>query len=182
MSTINTMIPPEYTELTDRLDAVGGRFRLAAAMHALARFCLLVVPITVGFLFIAGYFSTPAWVNALLIAGIVITFIAGYVSFLHAPLFHRPSYAQIARLVEENSHSQPDAGIDNALINAVLLAEDLELASASGGTLRGSNAWIPHVLKEASRSTENVHLEKSVPWRQPRNAWLLALTVLIVCA
>jgi len=182
MTTLNAPLPREYTELTGRLDAAGARFRLAHTLGALARFVLLVVPVVAGAVFTAGYFALPSAVNVALLGLMGAAAVVGYAAFLHNPLFRRPTYAEIARLVEQHG-AGPKAGlrIDNALINAVLLAQDLE-AAAGAGPLKGSNAWIPHVLKEASTATEGMPLERSVPWRQPRNAWLVAGLVCAVCA
>jgi hypothetical protein len=175
MTTLATAWPREYADLTSRLEVVGGRIRLATVLQGLARFLLVVGPLTVGLLFVVGYWTLPGWVNVSLEVVLALAVVAAYVGFLHAPLFRRPSYAEIARLVEENG---PDP-LGNALINAVLLAQDLE-AAASKGPLRGSNAWIPHLLRESTHTTAELPLEKRVPWRQPRNAWLAALVAIVL--
>ncbi len=189
MTTLNapppspTLLPREYSDLTGRLDAVGARFRLAGVLRGLGRFALVVVPVVVGALFVAGYWVLPSAGNVGLLAGMGVAVVFGYAAFLHRALWVRPSYAEIARLVEQHG-ARPAAGLalDNALINAVLLAHDLEAAAGEGKALMGSNAWIPQVLKEASAATGQVPLEKAVPWRQPRNAWLAAGLVGLVCA
>jgi hypothetical protein len=186
MTTWPAILPREYADLTGRLDAVGTRFRLAYTLRALARFVLLVLPVTIAVLFVAGTFAIPVPVKIILLAVVALAAVGGYAAFLHTPLFRRPTYAEIARLVEHHG-TNPGRGrtglsLDNALINAVLLAQDLESASAGGRPLRGSNAWIPYVLREASAATGNMPLERTVPWRQPRNSWLLAAGAGLLCA
>jgi hypothetical protein len=176
--------PREYAGLTSRLDALAMRFRFADILRGLARCAMMVVPATLGALFLAGSFALPSAVKVILLAAVVAAAVGGYVAFLHGPLFHRPTYAEIARLIEHHA-THPGRGrtgwsIDNALINAVLLAQDLEVASAEGRPLRGSHAWIPHVLRETGAATDGLPLETTVPWRQPRNAWLLALGVSLI--
>ena len=46
MTTLNADLPQEYSDLTNRLDAAGGRFRLASVLQGIARFLLVAVPVT----------------------------------------------------------------------------------------------------------------------------------------
>ncbi len=89
----------------------------------------------------------------------------------------RPTYAQIARWIEENAAAK-NLALHNELINAVLLAQEYE---ASGRALaertasqRGS-PWIPHVLREIDAGTARTDLAATVPWKQQFNAWCWAL-------
>jgi hypothetical protein len=183
MTTLQAPLPPEYADLTARLDTIGAHFRLAFTVRALAGFVLVVFPITLAVLFLAGSLPLPASLKVILLAALAVAVVVGYIAFLHRPLFHRPTYAEIARLIEYHGTHPPRGRaaipIDNALINAVLLAQDLESASAVG-PLRGSSAWIPHVLREATAATDDLPLEHSVPWRQPRNAWIITAAAVLL--
>ena len=79
--------PAEYAALTARREAAGGRYRLVLAMRGMGWFLLVVVPVVVGVLFVAGTFSPPAWVNGLLIACMLGAVGVGYAAFLHGALF-----------------------------------------------------------------------------------------------
>jgi hypothetical protein len=186
MTTLQAQMPAEYADLTSRLDAAGARFRLASCLRALARWVLLAVVASVLALFAAGSFGLPMAAKVGLLAAAAATILAGYVVFLHRPLFRRPTYAEIARLIEQHGAQpggkSPSLPIHNALINAVLLAQDLETATAGGQAPRGSSAWIPYVLREASAATTQMPLERTVPWREPRNAWLVTLCACLLCA
>jgi hypothetical protein len=171
MTTIEAL-PAEYTELTERLESAGGRYRFVQAARGLGGFVALVVPVAVGVLLVAGVFSPGAWVNGLLITMMVAAAAIGYAAFLHTPLFRRPTFGEIARVVEQEGNE-----LDNALINAVLLAQDLD-----GGSVNGSAEWIPHALKETSSALAGVELERRMPWRIAGRAWVLAGALLLVCA
>jgi hypothetical protein len=182
MTTLDRVLPAEYGELVGRLEAVGMRFRLAAGLRGLAWWVLLVVPVAVGVMGVAGSFGLPVWVKVVLLALMGAAGAAGYGVFLHRVLFRRPTYAEIARLVEQHG-TLPKAGLktDNVLINAVLLAQDLE-AAIEKGEPKGSAAWIPHVLKEAGRETGAMALERSVPWGKTGQAWLMTGLACAICA
>lgn len=160
--------PREYGVLTQRLEAAGNAFRAANLLKGFAGFCGLMVPLTLGVILVAGLWAPPAGVKMLLIGVWAAGLVAGYGRFLHRALFHRPSYAEIARLVEEHAPESEQAGeLHNILINAILLAEEPK-----------RHPWTAEVLREAQERTAHVPLDKTVPWRQPRNAWLVAGAVL----
>ncbi len=173
MTTLNTL-PTEYAAITARLEDVGNRFRLANILRALAGFLAFTMPATLAILFAAGFFKLPPWAHIVLLLLWLAIMVVSYIRLLHQPVFHRPSYAAIARLIEENAPSRLAEPLDNSLINAVLLAQELE--SPTGG-----HPWIPQLLREATAHTGALPLEKSVPWSQPRNAWFAAAAVLLVC-
>ena len=177
MTTLDANLPQEYAELTSRLDAVGGRIHLASVLRGLACFLSVGVPTTVAVVLLLGFFNLPGWANITLEAVLGGTVLAGYAMIMHRPLFHRPTYAEIARLVEENG-AEP---LGNTLINAVLLAQDLQTAAARG-PLRGSDTWIPALLRESTTSTAQVPLEQRVAWKRPRNAWIVAGALLLGAA
>jgi hypothetical protein len=164
-------LPREYALLTTRLDSAENAFRAAALLRGLAVFAAVVVPGTAALLLIAGLAAPPAAVNFALIAAWLVLLAIAYVKTLHRPLLHRPSYAEIARLVEEHAPASERTGdLHNQLINAVLLAEEPR-----------RHPWTADLLREAYARTAHLPLEKAVPWRQPRNAWLAAAGVLLVC-
>ncbi len=171
MTTLDVRLPVEYEELTARLEAAGGRYRFVQVSRGLGWFLLLTVPVVVGGVFVAGLLSPPGWVNFCLMAAMAGATAWGYAAFLHGPLFRRPTFGEIARVVE-----QEGVGLDNALINAVLLAQDLE-----GGADGASAGWIPHMLREAGNSVAGVELEKRMPWGESRRAWMFAGGMILVC-
>ncbi len=175
MTTLDTnLFDNEFSAITQRLETVGAKFRTAAVLRALAQFTALVIHAIVALVFLAALAALPPWLNIALTLALVALFIVAYLRILHTPIFHRPSYAEIARLIEQNAAGKK-IELSNELINAVLLAQDFE--SKSPGSL-----WIPHVLRELAGNTASQPLEQTVPWKGPRNAWLLALALLLLCA
>ena len=167
----------DFAAIARRLDAVGNRFRLAHVLRALGLFVGVTVPLTTGAVLLVGAFTLPGWMNValgVLLLGIIAL---AYVRLLHRPIFLRPTYAEIARLVEQ--HGTAKLGLHNELINAVLLATDLD-AVAKGQPVAGGR-WIPAVLRELNARTSELHLETAVPWKQPRNAWLSSGALIVLC-
>ncbi len=172
---------PEYASLTQRLESVGGRFRLAGVLRALGHYILLVAPLTVVVLFVAGFFTVPGWVHVSLIAIWVAAVVGGYFYLLHGPLFRQPSFAEIARLIEENADGRIPEHLNNALINAVLLAQEGDAVGRDGEGRAVAQAWIPHLLREVTAKIGPIPLEKMVPWKKPRQALALAAALLAAC-
>jgi hypothetical protein len=158
----------EFTPIAQRLDGLGNRLRLAAVVRGLARLLTVTIPATLGGLFLIGFFSLPAWLNITILLATVAVWIIAYARLLHRPLFVQPTYAEIARRMEEQA-AEAGVPVHNELINAVLLASDLSEQSAA--------PWIPHVLHELSRGTAALPLEQAIRWKAPRNAALFAAAV-----
>ncbi len=86
--------------------------------------------------------------------------------------------------IEENGAK---LGLQNELINAVLLAQEYQQDSAAIADKKAvsrHSPWIPHVLREIERTTGNVNLGAAVPWRTGRNSclWALGIIALVVLA
>ncbi|MGN6368269.1 MAG: DUF4175 family protein [Phycisphaerae bacterium] len=166
-------LPRAYHELTARLDAIASRLRTAAVLRALARLLLVNVPLTTAALLLIGFLHLPASLNLTLLLVITAAWLLAYTRRLHPALFHRPTYAEIARHIEQNAQSA-DLPVDNNLINAILLAADYEHAPKNA-------PWIPHLLREAHAHTKTLPLEQTIPWKPARNASLAAGLALLLC-
>ncbi|HUO07114.1 MAG TPA: DUF4175 family protein [Phycisphaerae bacterium] len=170
-------LPSAFNDIIERLDHVGARFRLAAVIRGLAKFLLIVLPITTLGLFLTGYFSLPTWLNIAMLALLIATWVIGYIAHVHRPVFHRPTYAEIARLIEQNA-AQTGIPLNNELINAVLLANDFENAETKSAK---GTAWIPQVLRSIQARTHELPLENAVQWNRVRNITFAALGIVILC-
>ena len=179
MSTLSPHVgqPDEFLPIATRLEALGGQFRLAQVLGGCGRFLAVVLPTVTAVFFLIGLFSPPTWLSTALLALVGFVAVLTYLAALHAPIWRRPTYAQIARWIEENAAAK-NLALHNELINAVLLAQEYE---ASGRALaertasqRGS-PWIPHVLREIDAGTARTDLAATVPWKQQFNAWCWAL-------
>jgi hypothetical protein len=185
MTAINpaSPLPGDISHILQRLEEAGNRFRMAMLIGALGRFAALVVPVATIALIAAGLAGSHAgaWLVWLLLAIIPISVVAGYWWFLHAMIWKRPAYAQIARWVEEQAAAQ-QVPLDNHFINAVLLADELEkLPPAAAGRTDLRADLIPQVLREISTNIENQDLSVIAPWQQQRKACLGAGIVLLAC-
>ncbi len=168
--------PAEFGDIADKLDGAGNQFRLAHIVGGIARFLTLVVPVTVAAIFIAGKLALPAALHWLLLALIPASIAFGYWKFLHALIWKKPAYGQIARWVEMES-TQRDIPLNNSLINAVLLAgEMLQLQSgpASGPLADPRKILIPQVLREINGELQSHNLGAVVPWKRQRGPWIKA--------
>ncbi len=179
MTTLNAtpsgaILPAEFDSITRRLDDLGNRARLVNTVRGVARGLLILLPVTTGALFVAGAFSFPAWLNILVLAMLGGLWVFVYVRLLHRPIFQRPTYSEIARELEERACGT-DVVLNNELINAILLANDLEGQREAAGT------WIPHVLRELSMRTEGMPLERVIQWKRVRAVGVSALVVAAAC-
>ena len=174
--TTTTRLPTAFHQLTARLDSIATRLRTAAILKALARFLLINAPLATATLLLIGFIHLPTTLNLTLLGAILTTWIITYARSLHPALFHRPTYAEIARGIEQNAQ-RANLPLDNELINAILLAADYEQSpkNAPGG------GWIPHVLREAHAHTKDLPLEQTLPWKPVRNALLAAGAALLLC-
>lgn len=159
-----------FAPIAARLDVLAGRFRAAAVLGGLGRFLAAGLPMVVGTLFVIGYFTLPPWVNVMLAVAAAGVVVLSYVRWLHRPLFHRPTFAEVARLIEQHA-GDAKLPLSNELINAVLLASDQQSARAG--------SWVPHVLAEIDRTLGQYDLAATVPWRRQRRPWVGA-TVAVV--
>ena len=177
-------LPEDFHHILQKLEEAGNRLRVAMFVGALARFAALVVPVTIGALFLAGITGSHvgAWLVWLLLAAIPLAIVVGYWWFLHEMVWKRPAYGQIARWVEEQAAAQ-ELPLDNHFINAVLLADEFEkLPPAAAGRTDTRGVLIPQVLKEISSSIETHQLSQIAPWRQQRNVCLRAGVIILICA
>ena len=166
-------LPSAYHQLTARLDAIAVRLRTAAILKALAKLLLINAPLTTATLLLIGFIHLPTTLNLTLLGAVLATWIITYARNLHPALFHRPTYAEIARLIEQNAQAT-NLPLDNELINAILLAADYEHSPKNA-------PWIPHVLREAHAHTKDLPLEQTLPWKPVRNALLAAGAALLLC-
>ncbi|HTV48026.1 MAG TPA: hypothetical protein VMG59_06240 [Phycisphaerae bacterium] len=175
-------LPREYDGILRRLDEAGNQFRLAYAVGGVARFLCLVVPITLAIIIFAGLVNLPAWIHWVLILALPLTAGIGYGLFLHEIIFRRPSHGQIARWVEEQAQFKK-LPLENRLINAVLLADELQrLRENSDDSLTGSNKnLIPRVLKEIHSDLAEQNFTSIIPWHNQRRPWFAAAAVLLMC-
>ena len=185
MTAINpsSPLPGDFNHILEKLEEAGNRFRLAMFVGALARFATLVVPVTTIVLLVAGLAGSyvGAWMAWTLLTAIPISIAAGYWWFLHEMIWKRPAYSQIARWVEEQAATQ-QLPLDNHLINAVLLADELEkLPPATPDRVDTRAVLIPQVLKEISSSVETDNLSAIAPWPQQYKACLRAGVIVLVC-
>jgi hypothetical protein len=172
MTAINGDLPQEFSAIGARLNSVGDQFRTVQIIRAIAKSVAVLVPAGAGVVAIAGLASPSQW----LMVGMLILWVAlaavCYVRWLHATIWHRPTFAEVARWVEERGG---ELGLHNELINAVLLAQESEPQHAKQ---HAKQVWIPHVLRELDAATSAVNLGAAVPWKTGRNMGLIALAVL----
>ncbi|MCL2648637.1 MAG: hypothetical protein FWD61_16810 [Phycisphaerales bacterium] len=176
----------DFSVIRRRLDALGSRFRTAQVLRGSAKFVAIVAPLTTAMVLVAGGFSLPHWLNITLLVMLACMWVAAYFQLLHGAIAHRPTYAEIARLVEEHAKGggNADLQLHNELINAVLLADDLRAdrsRTVNTETPRANTAWIPHLLREVAANTGRLNLEKTVPWKQPQKAGIIAAALLLLC-
>ncbi len=181
----------DFASVAQQLEQVGARFRLAMLFGAMGKFLSVVVPSIVGLILLAGLLPLPTLMLWLVIAAMPIIIAWGYWRWLHPIIFLRPGYGQIARWVESQNalRTQTDApsaahtALDNKLINAVLLSDELDQLTAhppDRGDMRP--LLIPRVLKEIARDLDQAELARYVPWKAQGRSWLLAAVMLLVCA
>lgn len=170
----------DVRSLHERLDAVGNRFRMLFLLRAAARLATIALPLLAASLFVAGYFALPGWANLAIVVGNVGLWVLLYVRLLHRPIFHRPTYGEVARLIEENAAGK--LPLNNELINGVLLAQEFETVAGDDPTTAPPKArMIPSVLHEIAGRTASVDLAASVPWAQAQRAGLWALAAIAFC-
>jgi hypothetical protein len=175
--TVSSAGSGDFGAIAERLDALGNRMRLANVVRGLARLLTIAVPATIAGLFLIGFFSLPAGVNIAVVLVIAGVWVAAYVRMLHRAVFVQPTYAEIARRVEEEA-AEAGMPVNNELINAVLLANDFADGKGKG---KAGGAWIPQVLQELNLRTAELPLEQAIRWRGPRNAALLAVLIAVPC-
>ncbi len=179
----------DFATVTAKLEQAGAQFCAAMMLGALGRFIAFLVPLIVGVVLVAGLIPLPAPVLWLLLAAIPAGVVWGYWHWLHRFVFMRPGYGQIARWVEaENTRLQAaqnsgEAGqpLQNKLINAVLLSD--ELAATSHPFSRGDPrpVLIPKIIGEIASDLSGENLSRYVPWKQQGRSWLWAAGSLFVC-
>jgi hypothetical protein len=166
----------EFRGIVDRLDSAGGQYRMALIIGAVGRFLALVIPVLVGIILLAGALNLPHWLRWMALALIPLVVAVAYWKFLHDLIWQRPAYAQIARWLEQRA-VECHLPLDNSLINAVLLAGELDRLGnqESLGALADPRArWIPEVLREIHAGLQSKDLSSVVPWKQQTRSWLLA--------
>ena len=176
-------VESEFDGIARRLESVGNQFRLAFLAGALGFFVMLVVPIATTVVFVAGAVNLPGWVSWLLVLTIPAALLVGYWCFLHARLWQRPTYAEIARWTEQHA-SDKKLDLENSLINAVLLADEMEqIGGPPSGPLADPRRYlIPQVLREVERGLPSWNLAAVIPWRRQLKPWLAAGAIVMVCA
>ena len=184
MTAINASeMPEEFGPIATHLEQVGAKFRLAEVIGSLGRFGAVAVPTVTACLFVVGFFALPTWLNIALGVGALGVVALTYVRVLHGPLWKRPSYAQIARWIEENADGKTVA-LHNELINAVLLAQEYQQGTDAMARREVSgrhSPWIPHVLREIEKQTGAMELAKAVPWQRHRRNWMKAGVMVALC-
>ncbi len=178
MSAIDPSMPfdGEFKGIVDRLDSAGNQYRMALIIGALGRFLAMVIPLVTGIILLAGALPLPHWLRWTGLALIPLVVAVAYWKFLHELLWQRPAYAQIARWIEQRA-VECKLPLDNSLINAVLLARELDQLGnqQSLGALADPRAhWIPQVLREIHAGLQSKNLASVVPWKQQTRPWLLA--------
>ncbi len=178
MSAIDPSMPfdGEFRGIVDRLDSAGNQYRMALIIGAVGRFLAMVIPVVTGIILLAGALPLPHWLRWTGLSLIPLVVAVAYWKFLHELLWQRPAYAQIARWLEQRA-VECKLPLDNSLINAVLLARELdELGDQQSlGALADPRAhWIPQVLREIHAGLQSKNLSSVVPWKQQTRPWLLA--------
>ena len=177
MSTIHPSISfnQEFRGIVDRLNSAGNQYRVALIVGAVGKFLAVVIPVVAATIFLAGSLNLPHPLRWAGLALILLVVAVAYWKFLHDLLWQRPAYAQIARWLEQRA-VECHLPLDNSLINAVLLAAELERLGNqdSLGALADPRArWIPEVLREIHAGLQSKNLSSVVPWKQQTRAWLL---------
>ncbi len=179
----------DFAAVATKLEQAGAQFRAAMLMGAFGRFIAFLAPLIVAVVLLAGLIPLPTAVLWLLIAAIPVAAIWGYWHWLHPSIFMRPGYGQIARWVEaENARRQAaphtDAAtrpLENKLINAVLLSDELAATSRqrADGDLRP--VLIPRIIREIASDLSTENLSRYAPWKEQGKAWLWAAGSLLLC-
>ncbi len=178
MTTLRTSdhYPQEFHSLAERLDRAAGWFRAADILGGVGKTIAVLLPLAVAILILAGFVSPGPAIRLLLIAFWLSSGVGCYFAFLHRALWQQPSFARIARAVEQ--HAPADgAPLHNQLINAVQLAEEYRGAAAKSRPNKDApahHAWIPKLLKEIDARTAGHNLEQAVPWRKELTGWYFA--------
>jgi len=160
----------DFDAIASRLEAVGLKFRAARVAHALATWLLIILPPAVLVVFAAGLLALPGLLVVALLAAVAALAVVAYAKTIHAPLWQRPSYAQIARWIEENAAAK-NLPLSNDLINAVLLSQEPARP----------HSLVPVVIREIAARTAGVNLESAVPWaRYFKRIAAAAITVLLL--
>lgn len=175
-----------FAPIASRLESLGSQFRLAHVVGGLARFVALVVPLLLLVLLIVGAIDLPRWMQLTLLLATAGGVAYAYVRLLHAALFQRPTYGQIARWIETRAQEM-GRPLSNELINAVLLAQEnasTRQTSTHDGPRSGKSSdgssWVPAVILEIERALEQVDLRPMVPWKKQWHTWLWGLGVLVL--
>jgi len=173
MTDVTGPLPQEFAAIEARLNLVGAKFRTVQILRALGKTVAILAPSFAAILLLAGLLPLPHLVFIALFCGWAGLALACYVRLLHHPLWNRPTFGQVARWVEENGAA---LGLQNELINAVLLAQEYQAESQA--TQKSVYApWIPSVLRELDLATSALNLGAAVPWRSGRNTVLSAVGV-----
>lgn len=182
----------DFAAVAAKLEQAGAQFRAAMLLGAVGRFVAFFAPLVVAVVLVAGLVSLPSVVLWLLIVAVPAAAVWGYLRWLHPCIFMRPGYGQIARWVEaenarqltkpsgQNSASAA-APLENKLINAVLLSDELATASQqpAKGDLRP--VLIPKIIGQIASDLSDENLSRYAPWKQQGRAWLWAAASLLIC-
>jgi hypothetical protein len=183
---IGTTPGRDFASVASQLEQVGTQYRAALVIGGLGRMTAFVVPVIVLIVLAAGLIPLPALLLWFLILLIPVSIAWAYWHWVHPVLFMRPGYGQIARWVEaENAQlqtaadpSHPVPPLENKLINAVLLADELsELRRAPADDIRPR--LIPRIISEIAAELGGENLGRYVPWKRQGRAWLWAAGSLI---
>ncbi len=174
--------PAEFEDIAAKLEEAGNKFRLAQILAGLSRFLLVTFAVTTGVIILAGTLPLPHLIDWLLLALIPASIVWGYIKYLHGHIWRKPAFGQIARWVETEAanHNLP---LDNGLINAVLLAGEMQQLPAvpAGSPLADPRQiLIPQVLREIKHGLSSQNLNEVVPWRRQRGPWLQTAAVLLL--
>ncbi len=174
--------PPgqDFASVASKLEQVGAQYRVAMVAGGLGKVVAFTVPIVVLIILLAGLFPLPAIVLWAMILLIPLTVVWAYWHWLHPAIFMRPGYGQIARWVEaENarlasSAAAPSAPLENKLINAVLLADELAETGRKPAPGDIRPVLIPRIIREIAADLNGEDLGRYVPWKRQGRSWLWA--------
>ncbi len=169
--TTETELAPEFRPIAVRLEGAGSQFRLGRLLAGMGQWLAAAITTFVAAFFLAGYFQLPGWVNVAILVAVAASLIWAYLAYLHAPLWQRPTYGQIARWVEENGAAQ-GVELHNEFINAVLLAQQ---------TGNHNRPLSDALLSELDDATAHVELGATVPWKTYRKAIYRSLLLVAIC-
>ena len=150
------MAEPHAGELRAFLRAVRRRWRTAASLRALARVTGAGTA-GLGVVLVLDRFAAPADLALLAAAGVVLLAAAAFALRTFWPLRRPPSDRQVARYVEERCPELED-----------------RLASAAGLPEAAPAPFRALVLRDAARAVRRIALDRTVPARLLRRAFLAA--------